>query len=122
MTGITSKNFSTADERRTPDKTTVEAVGLGDVKAARFTLEPGWRWSECVKPVVGTDTCEARHVGAVIAGQMHISHIDGTERDLRPGDAYVLEPGHDAWVIGNEPVIAHEFEGTTAATYARPAS
>jgi len=122
MTGITSKNFAAADEKRTPAKTTVETVVLGPVKAARFTFEPGWRWSECIKPVVGTDTCQARHVGAVISGQLHVSHVDGTESDLGPGDVYVLEPGHDAWVSGNVPFVAHEFEGTTAATYARPGS
>jgi len=122
MAGITSKNFSAPDDTRTPDKTTVETVGLGGVRAARLTMEPGWRWSQCIKPVVGTDTCQARHIGAVVSGRLHVSHVDGTESDLGPGDAYVLEPGHDAWVTGNEPFIAHEFEGTTAASYARPAS
>jgi len=122
MAGITSKNFSAADERRTPDKTTVETVGLGAVKAARLTLQPGWRWSQCIKPVVGTDTCRARHIGAVVSGRLHVSHDDGSEVDLAPGDAYVLEPGHDAWVSGAEPLVALEFEGATAASYARPAS
>jgi len=122
MAGIMSKNFGAADETRTPDKTTVETVGLGEVKAARFTMQPGWRWSECIKPLVGTETCQARHVGAVVSGRMHVSHVDGTERDLGSGDAYVLEPGHDAWVSGSEPFVAYEFEGTTAATYARPTS
>src|SRR5215467_6121161 len=103
MTGIMSKNFAAADETRRPDKTTVETVGLGPVKAARFTLEPGWRWSQCIKPVAGTETCQARHVGAVVSGQLHVSHADGTEADLSQGDAYVLEPGHDAWVAGERP-------------------
>jgi hypothetical protein len=122
MAGITSRNFGAADERRTPDKTTVEVVSLGGAKAARFTMQPGWRWSECIKPVVGTDSCQARHVGAVVSGRMHVRHADGTEADLAAGDAYVLEPGHDAWVEGTEPYVAYEFEGTTAATYAQPAS
>jgi uncharacterized cupin superfamily protein len=122
MTGIMSKNFAAADEKRTPERTTVETVGLGQVKAARFTLEPGWSWSECIKPIAQTDTCQARHVGAVISGQLHVSHVDGTECELGPGDAYVLEPGHDAWVSGSVPFVAHEFEGATAATYASPAS
>ncbi|HVB44175.1 MAG TPA: cupin domain-containing protein [Streptosporangiaceae bacterium] len=118
MTGINRKNFSSADETRTPDKTKVETVGLGSVKAARFTMQPGWRWSQCIKPIAGTDTCQARHIGAVVSGQLHVTHADGTEVDLAPGDAYVLEPGHDAWVAGDEPFIAYEFEGTTAASYA----
>jgi hypothetical protein len=122
MAGITSKNFSAADERRTPDKTTVEIVGLGDVTAARFTLQPGWRWSQCIKPVVGTDSCQARHVGTVVSGGMHVSHADGTEADMGPGDAYVLEPGHDAWVTSAEPFVGFEFESATAQSYARPGS
>jgi hypothetical protein len=117
-----SKNFSAADEKRTPDKTTVEAVGLGPVQAARLTMQPGWSWSQCIKPLAGTDTCQARHVGALVSGRMHVTHVDGTERDLVPGDAYVLEPGHDAWVTGNEPAVAFEFEGATAGSYARPTS
>ena len=122
MTGIMSKNFSAADEKRTPEKTMVEAVGLGPVQAARLTMQPGWSWSQCIKPVAGTDTCQARHVGALVSGHMHVTHVDGTERDLVPGDAYVLEPGHDAWVTGNEPAVAFEFESATAGSYARPTS
>ncbi|HYS32777.1 MAG TPA: cupin domain-containing protein [Streptosporangiaceae bacterium] len=122
MTGIMIKNFSAADETRTPDKTRVETVGLGAVTAARFTLQPGWRWSQCIKPVAGTDTCQARHVGAVVSGRLHVSHADGTDGDLGPGDAYVLEPGHDAWVSGDEPFVGYEFEGTTAGSYAKPAA
>lgn len=122
MDGISRKNFGTADETRTPDKTRVETVGLGAVKAARLTMQPGWRWSQCIKPIVGTDTCQARHIGAVVSGKLHVSHVDGTELELVPGDAYVLEPGHDAWVGDNEPFIAFEFEGTTAASYAEPTS
>lgn len=122
MPGIISKNFARPDETRSPDKTTVQTVGLGAVTAARFTMEPGWRWSQCIKPIAGTDTCQARHVGAVISGRLHVSHADGSEVDLGPGDAYVLDPGHDAWVSGAEPFVAYEFEGTTAAHYAEPAS
>lgn len=122
MAGITTKNFSAPDETRTPAKTRVEVVALGDAKAARFTLEPGWRWSECIKPVVGTDTCQARHVGAVVSGRMQLTHTDGSEADIGPGDAYVIEPGHDAWILGDEPFVAFEFESATAASFAEPPS
>jgi hypothetical protein len=91
MTGITSQSFSAPDETRAPAKTKVEVVALGDNKAARLTLGPGWRWSECLKPVVGTDTCQARHLGAVLSGRMHLTHSDGSEADIGPGDAYVIE-------------------------------
>ena len=97
--------------------TRVEVVRLGSQTAARFTFQPGWRWSEAIKPVVGTDSCQVRHVGAIVSGRLHVVHADGSEGDADPGDAYVIEPGHDAWVVGNEPVVALEFEG--AETYAR---
>jgi mannose-6-phosphate isomerase-like protein (cupin superfamily) len=110
MAGAKKKSFANPDETRTPDKTKVEILDLGDVKAARFTMQPGWRWSECVKPVVGTETCQVRHVGTVLSGRLHVSHGDGTELDLGPGDAYVIEPGHDGWVLGDEPLVSYEFD------------
>jgi hypothetical protein len=84
-----------------------------------MTLQPCWRWSECIKPVVGTDSCQALHIGTVLSGRMHIVHDDGTEADIGPGDAYRIAPGHDAWVVGDEPVVGYEFESTTAATCAK---
>jgi hypothetical protein len=119
MGGIATKSFDAPDETRTPDKTRVEVVDLGAAKAARINLQPGWRWSECVKPVVQTDSCQAKHVGTIVSGRMHIVHDDGTETDVGPGDAYLIDPGHDAWVIGDEPLVGFEFESTTADTYAR---
>tara|TARA_B100000029_G_C17492335_1_gene929570 strand:+ start:274 stop:645 length:372 start_codon:yes stop_codon:yes gene_type:complete len=118
MAGARMKSFATPDETRTPDKTLMELVDLGGVKAARLTVQPGWSWSSCIKPVVGTDSCQANHVGAVVSGRFHIKHNDGTEIDLGPGDAYVCEPGHDGWVVGDEPCVMLEFDATAAATYA----
>jgi hypothetical protein len=117
MAGIVQKSFDSPDETRTPNKTKVEVVGLGGAKAARFTLDPGWKWSECIKPGVGTDSCQARHVGVVVSGALHIEHEDGTSGDIGAGSAYSIEPGHDAWVVGDEPFKAYEFESTTADTY-----
>jgi uncharacterized cupin superfamily protein len=71
-----------------------------------------------VKPIAKTDSCQARHVGAIVSGQLHVVHTDGSEGDARPGDAYVIEPGHDAWVVGEEPVVAFEFEKSVE-TYAK---
>lgn len=112
------KSFDSPDEIRAPGKTRVEVITLGDTKVARLTLQPGWRWSECIKPIVGTDSCQARHVGTIVGGSMHVVHDEGTEMDFGPEDAYVIEPGHDAWVAGNEPVESFEFEPTTARNYA----
>jgi mannose-6-phosphate isomerase-like protein (cupin superfamily) len=123
MASLATKNFDTPDETRAPAKTRVDVLDLGDgVKAARLTFQPGWRWSECVKPAAGTDTCQTRHVGAVVSGQLHITHTDGGEITVGPGDAYLIGPGHDAWVVGDTPFVAYEFESTTAGTYAKPAS
>ena len=120
MPGVEKKSFASAEEVRTPDKARLEVVSLGTTKAGRMFLQPGWRWSESIKPIVGTDSCRARHVGAVVSGTLRVNHDDGTESDLDPGDAYVIEPGHDAWVTSDDPFIAFEFESTTAETYAKP--
>ena len=117
MAGVASKSFDSPDETRTPPNTRVDVVRLDGVTAARFTFQPGWRWSEAIKPTVGTDSCQAHHVGAILSGQLHIVHSDGTEGDARAGDAYVVQPGHAAWVVGSEPVVAREFQ--SAETYAR---
>lgn len=119
MPGVETKSFDSPDETRTPDKSKLEVVQLGATTAARATFQPGWKWSECIKPVVGTDSCQARHVGTVVSGRLHVVHEDGSEGDAGPGDAYVIEPGHDAWVLGDEPFVAFEFESKTAAEYAK---
>jgi hypothetical protein len=120
MAGLTAKPFDSPDETRTPDKAKMEVLDLGSVKAARLTAQPGWRWSECIKPVVGGDSCQAHHVGVIISGTMHVVHNDGSEGDIPPGNGYEIQPGHDAWVVGDAPVVAYEFDSTTAQTYARP--
>ena len=119
MAGVQARAFDSPDETRAPDKTRVEVVRLADVTAARLTLQPGWRWSECIKPVVGTDSCQLRHIGVVHSGRMHVIHDDGTEIEIGPGEAYVIEPGHDAHVVGDEPLVGFEFESRTAEEFAR---
>ena len=119
MAGVQLLDFDSPDETRTPEKTRVDVVRLGGTTAARFAFEPGWKWSECVKPVVGTDSCQVRHVGVVQSGRMTVRHDDGTEVEVGPGQAYVIEPGHDAWVIGDDGFVAFEFESRAAEEYAR---
>ena len=119
VTKFATKSHDDADEVRTPNKTRVEVVRLPGFTMGRLNFDPGWKWSECVKPVVGTDSCQVRHVGVVQSGRIHITHEDGTEADIGPGDAYVIEPGHDAWVVGDDAVVAFEFQSETAATFAR---
>jgi quercetin dioxygenase-like cupin family protein len=117
MAGITMKSFDESDETRTPRKAVVEVVRLGGTSVARFTVEPGWTWSEHMGPTVGTDSCQARHLGVVLSGSIRIVHDDGTESDAHAGDVYSIEPGHDACVLGDEPLVALEFE--SAETYAK---
>jgi uncharacterized cupin superfamily protein len=119
MAGVQSRSFDSPDETRTPDKTKIEVVRMGNASAARFAFEPGWRWSDCVKPVAGTESCQARHLGVVHSGKLHVVHEDGTEQDLEPGDAYIIEPGHDAWVVGDERFVGFEFEPRAAEEYAK---
>lgn len=119
MAGVEVRDFDAPDETRTPPKTRVDVVRMAGTTAGRFTFEPGWRWSECVKPVAGTDSCQARHVGVVHAGRLGVRHDDGTESELGAGQAYVIEPGHDAWVVGDETFVGYEFEAPSAETYAR---
>ena len=95
MPSIVVKNFNNADEVRTPDKTKAEVVELGNVTAMKITLEPGWRWSECIKPVVGAESCQKRHVGMLVSGKMKVVNDDGSEAVVSAGDAYVFELGHD---------------------------
>ena len=121
MAGVQALDFDSPDETRTPAKTRVDVVRTGGgATAARLVLEPGWKWSECVKPVAGTDSCQARHVGVVSSGRLAISHDDGTELEIGPGEAYIIEPGHDAWVVGDDGFVGYEFESPSAEMYAKP--
>lgn len=88
--------------------------------AGRYTLEPGWRWSETEKPLVGTETCQLRHVGVAMAGRLHVPHDDSSETEAGPGDAHVIQLEHDAWVVGDETFVGDEFEAKSAEEYAKP--
>jgi mannose-6-phosphate isomerase-like protein (cupin superfamily) len=76
---------------------------------ARMTLEPGWKWSESIRPMVNTDSCQVHHLQYVISGRLHIVQDDGSEMELEPGDFASIPPGHDAWVVGNEPFVSIDF-------------
>ena len=117
MPGVETRDFASPDEVRSPEKTTIDVVNVGSTEVGRLTFEPGWRWSECIKPVVGTESCQAEHLGYAVSGRIHITHEDGTETDIGAGEAYLIMPGHDAWVVGDEPFVGVEFK--SAATYAK---
>jgi hypothetical protein len=119
MAGVSALNFDSPDETRSPSKTRVDVVRVGGTTAARYAFEPGWKWSECIKPIAGTDSCQARHVGFLQSGRLCVRHDDGTEVEISGGQGYVIEPGHDAWVVGDEGTVAFEFESKAAEEYAR---
>jgi quercetin dioxygenase-like cupin family protein len=96
ITQFVVKSHNTPDEVRSPEKTRVEVVRLEGFALSRFSFEPGWRWSECIKPVVRTEACQVSHVGYAIAGRITVCLQDGTQKTIIAGDAYTIPPGHDA--------------------------
>jgi hypothetical protein len=89
----------------------IELANLGDATIGRITLEPGWKWSKDVKPLVNTNSCQMAHTQYAISGRIRVRMDDGTEQEFGPGEAIYVPPGHDAWVVGNEPVVAIDFTG-----------
>lgn len=114
-----TKSHNTPDEVRSPDKTRVEIVRFDGFTMGRFRFEPGWRWSECVKPVVKTESCQVSHVGYAVSGGITVRMTDGTEKYIRAGESYTIPPGHDAWVDGKEGFVG--IEVMSAEQYAKPA-
>jgi hypothetical protein len=107
------KDFAKADEVRNFGHGKVELLNFAGGPVGRLVLEPGWRWSVDVKPIAGTDWCEAPHFQYVVSGTLHIKMKDGREFDLGPGSVSYLPAGHDAWVVGNDPVVGVDWHGAT---------
>ena len=107
-------SFEKPDEVREGTNWRLELLNLaGGAQVGRITVEPGWRWSQDVKPVAGTDLCMAPHQQYQLSGHMHIVMADGTELDTGPGEITSLPPGHDAWVVGDEQVVAIDWQGAS---------
>jgi Cupin domain len=113
MAELTAKRFENPDEVRefTDGKGRVELVDLNGHAVGLGTFEPGWRWSQNVKPIAGTDSCEVEHIGYVLEGRMALKMDDGTEREFGPGDTFHMPPGHDAWIVGDERCVLLDFGG-----------
>ena len=99
---FTEQNFNNAK---------IDIVKVGDQRIMRLVLQPGWKWSQDIKPTVGTDSCKAKHLGVIVSGAVCAKHDDGTELTYKAGDAYSIDPGHDGWVVGDEPAVVYEFHG-----------
>jgi hypothetical protein len=111
------KDLNKPDEVRTFGHGKAELVNMDGGVIGRLTLEPGWRWSNDVKPIAGTDWCEAPHFQYQISGRIHIKMEDGSEFETGPGTVVCLPKGHDAWVVGNEAVVVVDWYG--ASDYAK---
>ena len=109
------KSHSKPDERRAPEKTLLELNHLGEYSIGRMTMQPGWTWADDIKPVVNTDSCQLLHVGYCVSGSLETMLNDGTTATITAGDSYVIPPGHNARVLGDEPYVAIEVH--SAAEY-----
>jgi len=104
------RRFSEPSDVRTFPRGRIDVVELDDTVVGRMSYEPGWRWSVDIKPIVGTDTCQYHHLGVTLSGRLRAQMPDGTELEIGPGDLFEIPPGHDAWVVGDEPWVSVDFE------------
>ncbi len=119
MSELQSKRFDEPDEIVSVPNLGGQIVVLGEAYVGRFVHQPGFRWSKDMKPLVGTLSCQYHHQGVVLSGRMHVSTDDGAQRTIGPGEAFNIPPGHDAYVVGDEPCVTVEFRG--ARDWAKPA-
>ena len=108
---IEKKSLNIPEETRTFDKGKLEIVKLDKGVIGRATFEPGWKWSECVKPIAKTESCQTAHFGYVVSGRMKVVMDGGDEVEYGPGDAMSIAPGHDAWIVGSEPCVCIDVTG-----------
>lgn len=113
------RSFKSPDETRSFPNGKAEILKVGDAEIGMLVFQPGWRWSNDVKPLAGTASCEAPHFQYHVSGRLAIKMDDGTEFIAGPGDVTSLPSGHDAWVVGNEPVVVVDWFG--ASNYAKRA-
>jgi hypothetical protein len=113
MSAAEQKTLDRPDETREFELGRMDLVTIGGGVVGRLTLEPGWRWSRHVKPIAGTELCEAPHFQYHLTGVLHVVMGDGTEFDAHPGDVTALPSGHDAWVVGDDPVVVVDWQGAS---------
>jgi hypothetical protein len=111
-------------ETRTVAGVQLDVVQAGSGRVKRVIYPPGFRWSSHMKPIVGSEYCQHAHVGFLVHGQIHIEYADGCKVEMAAPQAMVIEPGHDGWVVGEEPavVIEFDFQGETASRFGMPES
>ncbi|HET6268554.1 MAG TPA: cupin domain-containing protein [Arthrobacter sp.] len=120
VSAMAVKSFDAPDKKRCPDKAEFDLVTVNDYSVARLILGPGWRWSECIKPLEQTDFCQHNHLGFCVSGVMEVESSGGDRSTIHANDTYAIPPGHEEWVVGPEPFVAVEFLG--AASFGRRGS
>jgi quercetin dioxygenase-like cupin family protein len=111
MSYLAKKTLNNPDETRSFDKGRLELVNLEGITFSRVTFEPGWVWSESVKPIARTHSCQVQHVGYVVSGYMRVRMENGEEQEYGPGDTYIIPPGHDAWIVGDDVYVGVDVSG-----------
>jgi len=114
MGSVQVRSLDTPDETRSFSNGMVEVITVANVMVARTRFEPGWRWSNDVKPIADTERCMFHHEGYCLSGSAVVQADDGSETEINAGDVYVIEPGHDAWVVGDEPWTTVDFSQESA--------
>ena len=105
------RNLNEPEVRRHFEYGQVDLATLGGVTFGRATLQPGWKWSTCIKPLAKTHSCESPHLQYHVSGVLHVVMDDGEEEEFGPGEISLIPPGHDAWVVGEEPVVVIDVTG-----------
>jgi quercetin dioxygenase-like cupin family protein len=113
MAGLVQRSFDSPDEVRSFEAGTgdLKLVNLENGPVGRATFQPGWKWSEHVKPIAKTDSCQAAHMGYFVSGRMKIVMDDGEQAEFGPGDFMICPPGHDAWIVGDDPCVVIDWQG-----------
>ena len=110
MLGIQKKSFQKPDATQTPPLSKVDTVKIGDMTVMKQSYQPGWQWSKHMKSIAKTDSCQMHHFGVLVSGKMRVKADDGQEVEFSPGDVVDIPPGHDGWVIGNEPALFYWYQ------------
>jgi hypothetical protein len=108
---LQKKNFQKPDETLNPPNARVDTIRIGDMMIQKQTYLPGWQWSKNIKPIAKTNSCQIHHFGVWVSGRIRVKADDGQEIEYGPGDVADIPPGHDGWVIGNEPAVFYAFTG-----------
>ena len=111
MATLEKKKLKSNHETKPSDKMKMESAELEGATVVRMTWEPGWKWSVDLKPIAKTESCQMSHIFYQISGKMHVKMDNGDEMDFEAGDFVTIPPGHDGWVVGDEPVVAISFDG-----------